>query len=165
MNLDRVFGGLNISSQGLSAQRQRMNVIAENLANAETSKTEKGGPYRRKIVQLKAKGTHVFSSLIRQASIPLATTTEGHFSGAELTSQGDSAAAAAVDTTEVEDKTAPRMVYDPSHPDANADGYVAMPNINIVTEMVNMISASRAFEANVVAVNAAKTMAKDSLEI
>ena len=57
------------------------------------------------------------------------------------------------------------MVYDPSHPDADADGYVAMPNINIVTEMVNMISASRAFEANVVAVNAAKTMAKDSLEI
>jgi flagellar basal-body rod protein FlgC len=165
MNLDGAFGGLNISRQGLSAQRQRMNVIAENLANAETSKTEKGGPYRRKIVQLKAKGAHVFSSLIRQASIPLATTTEGHFAGAGLTSQGDSAAAPVVDTTEVEDKTPPRMVYDPSHPDANADGYVAMPNINIVTEMVNMISASRAFEANVVAVNAAKTMAKDSLEI
>ena len=165
MNLDRVFGGLNISSGGLSAQRQRMNVIAENMANAETSKTEQGGPYRRKIVQLKAKGAHVFSSLIRQASVPLATTSAGHFAGGEMTWQGDSPAATAVDTTEVEDTSAPRMVYDPSHPDADANGYVAMPNINIVTEMVNMISASRAFEANVVAVNAAKTMAKDSLEI
>jgi flagellar basal-body rod protein FlgC len=165
MKLDRVFGGLNISSQGLSAQRQRMNVIAENLANAETSKTERGGPYRRKIVQLKAKGAHMFSSLIRQASVPMATTSAGHFAGGEMSAQGDPSTAAVVETSEAQDSTPPRMVYDPSHPDADADGYVAMPNINIVTEMVNMISASRAFEANVIAVNAAKTMAKDSLEI
>jgi flagellar basal-body rod protein FlgC len=164
MNLDRVFGGLNISSRGLSAQRQRMNVIAENLANAETSKTGQGGPYRRKIVQLKAKGVHVFSSLIRQATVPMATTSAGHFAGGGMTWQDDSSAAA-VDAREVEDASAPRKVYDPSHPDADANGYVAMPNVNIVTEMVNMISASRAFEANVVAVSAAKTMAKDSLEI
>ena len=165
MNLDRVFGGLNISSQGLSAQRQRMNAIAENLANAETSKTERGGPYRRKIVQLKAKGAHMFSSLIRQGSVPLATTSAGHFAGGGMSAQGDPSSAAVVETSEAQDSTPPRKVYDPSHPDADADGYVAMPNINIVTEMVNMISASRAFEANVVAVNAAKTMAKDSLEI
>jgi len=165
MNLDRVFGGLNISSRGLSAQRQRMNVIAENLANADTSRTEQGGPYRRKIVQLKAKGAHMFSSMIRQASVPMATTSAGHFAGGETVWQGDSPGAAVVETTEAQDTAPPRMVYDPVHPDADANGYVAMPNINIVTEMVNMISASRAFEANVVAVNAAKTMAKDSLEI
>jgi flagellar basal-body rod protein FlgC len=70
-----------------------------------------------------------------------------------------------MESREVDDTSAPRMVYDPTHPEANAEGYVAMPNINVVTEMVNMISAARSFEANVVAVNAAKNMAKDSLEI
>jgi flagellar basal body rod protein FlgG len=80
MKLDRVFGGLNISSAGLSAQRQRMNAIAENLANAETTRTETGGPYKRKIVQLKARSAQLFAGMMRQSSAPLATTQPGHIS-------------------------------------------------------------------------------------
>jgi flagellar basal-body rod protein FlgC len=165
MKLDQVFGGLNISSAGLSAQRRRMNAIAENLANAETTRTENGGPYRRKIVQLKAKGVQLFAGMLRQSSLPLATTQAGHINTGAPSWGGDPSNKAVVTATEAEDPAPPRMVYDPGNPDANANGYVAMPNVNIVTEMVNMISASRAFEANTVAVNAAKNMAKDSLEI
>jgi len=165
MKLDRVFGGLDISSSGLGAQRRRMNAIAENLANAETTRTERGGPYKRKIVQLKASGAHLFAELMKRSAPTLATTQPGHISGASAEWTGSTGSMAVVDATEVEDAAPPRMVYDPGNPDADANGYVTMPNVNVVTEMVNMISASRAFEANVVAVNAAKNMAKDSLEI
>ena len=165
MKIDKIFGGLNISANGLSAQRRRMNAIAENLANADTSRTEEGGPYRRKIVQLKAKGEHLFSSIVRQAGIKLATTAEGHFQGDSLESSEQSDLPGTIEAQETRDVSPPRMVYDPGNPDADQNGYVNMPNVNIVTEMVNMISASRAFEANVVSINAAKNMAKDSLEI
>lgn len=165
MKLDRVFSGLNISSLGLSAQRKRMNIIAENLANAETTRTDTGGPYRRKIVQLKARGTQLFSGMMRVAGASLATTHAAHFPQGSASLGGNPTTMANVETTETTDPAPPRMVYDPGNPDANDQGYVAMPNVNVVTEMVNMISASRAFEANVVAVNAAKNMAKDSLEI
>lgn len=165
MKLDRVFGGLNISSEGLGAQRQRMNAIAENLANAETTRTAQGGPYKRKIIQLKAKGQQMFSSMLRQSSIPLARTHPGHLSGGLPDVPGGPSMVSTVEANETVDPAPPRVVYDPGNPDADPNGYVTMPNVNIVTEMVNMISASRAFEANVVAVNAAKNMAKDSLEI
>ena len=165
MKIDRLFAGLNISSLGLGVQRRRMNSIAENLANAETTKTESGGPYKRKIVQLKTRTAQVFSSAIRQASIPLNTTQSGHVQGTTFGTGGDPVAMNAIEAKETTDPSPPRMVYDPGNPDADPNGYVAMPNVNVVTEMVNMISASRSFEANVVAINAAKNMAKDSLEI
>jgi flagellar basal-body rod protein FlgC len=165
MKLDRVFGGLNISSEGLGAQRRRMNAIAENLANADTTRTEQGGPYKRKIIQLKAKGAQMFSTMLRQSSLPLSTTNPAHISGGAPAMPGDPTNVSTVEATETVDPAPPRVVYDPGNPDADPNGYVTMPNVNIVTEMVNMISASRAFEANVVAVNAAKNMAKDSLEI
>jgi flagellar basal-body rod protein FlgC len=165
MKLDKVFSGLNISSMGLTAQRRRMNAIAENLANAETTRTDAGGPYKRKIVQLKARGAQLFAGMMRNAGAPLATTHAAHYAQGAGPSRGDPSTMAVVETKEVNDPSPPRMVYDPGNPDANEQGYVSMPNVNVVTEMVNMISASRAFEANVVAVNAAKNMAKDSLEI
>jgi flagellar basal-body rod protein FlgC len=165
MKIDRVFSGLNISSQGLSAQRRRLNAIASNLANAETTKTEAGGPYRRKIVELKSLGRQVFSSLVHQAGIKLATTNGTHLSGGGIESSGPAGSVEDIQTREVEDPAPSRQVYDPGNPDADANGYVAMPNVNVVTEMVGMISATRSFEANVVAVNAAKNMAKDALEI
>jgi flagellar basal-body rod protein FlgC len=165
MKLDNVFAGLNISSRGMSVQRRRMNSIAENLANAETTKTESGGPYRRKIVELKARSAQVFSSVFRQAAIPMSTTQPGHVGGGDIPASGDPSTLASIDAKETLDTTPPRMVYDPGNPDADTNGYVAMPNVNVVTEMVNMISASRSFEANVVAINAVKNMAKDSLEI
>ncbi len=165
MKLDRIFAGLNISSRGLSVQRRRMDSIAENLANAETTKTEGGGPYRRKIVELKARSAQVFASAFRQASVPLATTQPGHVTGGGFVTGEASPAMSSIEAQEAVDPAPPRLVYDPGNPDADPNGYVAMPNVNVVTEMVNMISASRSFEANVVAITAAKNMAKDSLEI
>jgi len=160
-----MFAGLDISAAGLSAQRKRMNAIASNLANAETTKTEKGGAYRRKIVQLKAKGEHLFGAALRQAGLKLATTDAAHMDGAPVAAPGTDEVDQVISANETEDQSPPRMVYDPGNPDANADGYVNMPNVNIVTEMVGMMTASRSFEANVVAIDAAKNMAKDSLEI
>ena len=140
--IDGFFSGLNVSADGLSAQRKRMNAIASNIANAETTRTEEGGPYVRKMVLMKEQMQGTFSSLLQKQSDTTGVTTE-----------------------ETTDKTPFKMVYDPSHPDANPEGYVEMPNVNVVSEMVDMISATRSYEANVTAINAAKTMAKDSLEI
>jgi flagellar basal-body rod protein FlgC len=165
MNIDRVFSALSISSRGLSAQRRRMNVIADNLANAETTRTEEGGAYRRKLVVLKEKGERVFSSMVRQAGLALSTTHQAHMPAGSEPAGPAIESESALDVREEQDSSPLRRVHDPGHPDADADGYVTLPNVNIVTEMVNMVSASRAYEANVVAVNATKTMAKDALEI
>ena len=165
MKLDRVFSAFNIGEQGLTAQRRRMDSIASNLANAETTRTEQGGPYRRKLVQFSAKGQQLFSNLLRQAGLPLSRTDAGHFPAGTVPVADPSGKALAIDVRETEDQSPPRLIHDPGNPDADANGYVQMPNVNIVTEMVGMVAASRAFEANVVAINAAKGMAKDSLEI
>jgi flagellar basal-body rod protein FlgC len=164
MKLDKIFAGLNISSRGLSVQRMRMNTIAENIANAETTKTDKGGPYRRKQVVVSATQAQTFGTELRSAGMALARTDPNHVTGGDFP-VGVDAVVPAVDAATKTDTSPDKMVYDPSHPDANAEGYVAMPNVNVVTEMVDMISASRAYEANVVAIGATKTMARDSLEI
>jgi len=164
MKIERMFGALNVSAFGLTAQRTKMNAIASNLANAETTRTEDGGPYRRKTVTFKERVARAFSSGSWPSEVPIAATREGHLQSA-VTFGTTGGQEGGIETVEKADTAAPRMVYDPGHPDADGNGYVAMPNVNIVTEMVGMISASRAFEANVVAINAAKAMAKDSLEI
>lgn len=133
-----LFRSFDISASGLTAQRLRMDTIANNLANANTTRTERGGPYRREMPMFAA----------REAA----------------GSDGDEMAGVRV-LGIAEDTDPPRLVYDPGHPDANTDGYVQMPNVNVVTEMVDMISASRAYEANVTALNAAKAMAMKALEI
>jgi flagellar basal-body rod protein FlgC len=165
MKIEAMFTGLNISSAGLSAQRKRMNAIASNLANAETTKTEKGGAYRRKMVELTAKGEHLFGTTLRQSGLRLTATNQAHMADVPMPAGGPDQIDESIAATESEDKSPPKPVYDPGNPDANADGYVNMPNVNIVTEMVGMMSASRSFEANVVAIDAAKMLAKDSLEI
>lgn len=165
MKLDSVFTGFNISAAGLTAQRKKMNAIASNLANIETSKTDAGGPYRRKLVSFSAKSAQVFSSVLQQTGLKLSTTQEGHLTSTGFSTTSESTVPAGIDTKEQEDSSAPRMVYDPTNPEADGNGYVAMPNVNVVTEMVDMIATSRAFEANTSAISAAKTMAKDSLEI
>ncbi len=143
-----MFSAFNINASGMSAQRYRMDVISENVANANTTRTADGTPYRRKVVYFEEKGGQSsFSHCLHQAT--------GNYSG-----QG-------VKVTGVyEDKTSElKMVYDPSHPDANEDGYVFYPNVDIVTEMTNMIDASRAYEANATAFSAAKSMALQGLQI
>jgi flagellar basal-body rod protein FlgC len=165
MKIDSLFAGLNISSKGLSAQRKRMNAIASNVANAETTRTEDGTPYRRKVVLLTSHAQQSFSTMLQSSGMKMAATNGAHFTdaGTETTmATGTGESVAAEETT---DNSEFKSVYDPSHPDADESGYVKMPNVNVVTEMVDMVSASRSYEANVTAVNAAKTMAKDTLEI
>ncbi|MDI6717093.1 MAG: flagellar basal body rod protein FlgC [Actinomycetota bacterium] len=141
-----LFSTLRTSLSGLTANRLWLDTIASNIANANTTRTPEGGPYRRKDIVLSPQGRSSFSYFFGR-------------SGSMYAGQGVAVVGI------VEDNSAPRMVYDPNHPDADANGYVAMPNINIVTEMVNMIAAQRAYEANVTVIGAAKSMAMKSLEI
>jgi flagellar basal-body rod protein FlgC len=140
------FGALDVSASGLSAERMRMDVTAENLANAQTTRGPNGGPYRRKEVVLQTAQSDGFQSALASAA--------GSVPGAGRSQQPGGVQVAGI----AQDSAAPRMVYDPGHPDANAQGYVAMPNVNPVTEMVDLISASRAYEANVTAMQTAKAM-------
>jgi flagellar basal-body rod protein FlgC len=165
MKIDGLFGGFNISSKGLSAQRKRMNAIASNVANAETTRTEDGTPYRRKIVLMTSQAQQAFSRVLQSSGLKMSATAGAHFTGGDFASSQSGSVGSGVAAEETIDNTAFKSVYDPSHPDADEQGYVKMPNVNVVTEMVDMISASRSYEANVTAVNAAKTMARDTLEI
>jgi flagellar basal-body rod protein FlgC len=165
MKIRQLFGGLSISSAALSAQRKRMNAIAENIANAETTRTEQGTPYRRKIVNFTSTLQRTFAQVMRNESLELATTQRGHLSGGSTSVSGVPETFASVEAIEVEDTKPFRMVYDPDHPDADEQGYVKMPNVNVVAEMVEMIAASRAYEANATVITAAKNVAKDALEI
>ncbi len=131
------FSAMEVSASGLSAQRTRMTVASSNLANASTTRTAAGGPYQRRDVVL--------------ASVPMNNATAG-VSGVAVQQI-------------VADPTPPRLEYDPGHPDANADGYVAYPNVNPVEEMVDMITASRAYEAGVTTLSTAVSMAERALGI
>lgn len=144
-----LFNSFNISASALSAQRLRMDIIAQNIANVNTTRTEEGTPYRRKTVVFQEKESEVpFSQYLSESS----RLQYSIGSGVRVTNI-------------VEDPTPFKDVYDPSHPDADENGIVQMPNVEVVTEMVNMISASRAYEANVTALNASKSMATKALEI
>lgn len=136
----------DISASGLQAQRLRMNVISSNLANIQSTRTAEGGPYRRKEV--------IFTSTPLQDS-PF---------GAVLNQATNRVQRVQV-TEVVEDARAPQLVYNPGHPDANGEGFVAMPNINLMQEMVNLMTATRSYEANVTVLDAAKNMAMKALEI
>ena len=132
---------LEISASGLYAQRRRMDVIAGNLANIETTHTKKGGPYRRKMVVMSPKPVEDFNNA--------------------LTLQAEGVK---IDDI-VEDKTPFRKAYNPSHPDADKNGYLLKPNIDLVVEITNMLMARRAFEANISAIKSTKQMALKALEI
>ena len=136
---------MKIGASGLTAQRKRMDTIASNLANIETTRTPEGGPYKRKDVMFTALPLNDFSSQLSDVM-------------SEQVRQ--------VKVSEVvEDQSPPMMVFNPNHPDANKEGYVAMPNINLMEEMVNLINATRSFEANIQSVNAAKSMALRAIDL
>jgi flagellar basal-body rod protein FlgC len=148
----RLTGGFDISTSALTAQRLRMDVISSNIANAETTRAKmvngKWEPYKRKIVTMEPNSTP-FSQVLQNA-----------MGG----SQG--AAGQGVKVTRISDDTAPdKLVYNPSHPDADQDGFVRLPNVDVLKEMVDMMSASRSYEANVTALNATKSMISKALEI
>jgi flagellar basal-body rod protein FlgC len=136
---------LSISASALTAERARMDVTAENLANAQTTRTDAGGPYRRKVVQLAQDGG----------------TASGF--GAQLAGAMGSGGVKVAGITQ--DSTPLKTVYDPGHPDADAAGYVQMPNVEPVEEMVDLITESRAYEANVTAMQTAKAMFSRTLEL
>lgn len=138
--------GMRISSSGLSAQRQRMNAISSNIANVNTTRTPEGGPYRRKDVVFEA--------------VP-----DAKNFGEILTAQPERSISRVVVSDVEVDRKAPILKYEPDHPDANEQGYVAYPNVNLMEEMANMIQATRSYEANVSAMQATKDMAMSALEI
>ena len=140
------FTSMNVSSSGMASNRKRMNAISSNIANAQTTRTVEGGPYRRKEV--------VFGS--EPARNNFSDILEGEM-GANIQK---------VHATEVLSVNEPPILkYEPGHVDANEKGYVAYPNVNVMKEMADMISASRSYEANISALNTAKSMAMKSLEI
>lgn len=144
----KMFDSFNINASGMTAQRYRMDIISENVANANTTRTEDGTPYRRKLVRFEEKHPTInFGNVLGDAS--------RNYSGKGVKI-----------TNVLEDnKTDMKMVYDPAHPDADENGYVTYPNVNIITEMTDLIDASRAYEANATAFTASKTMALKGLEI
>lgn len=132
------FNIMNISSTGLSAQRFRIEIISTNIANSETTRTEKGEPYRRKVP--------VFQEVLRNV-------------------RGRKENGGVMVKSIYEDPSEFRIIYDPTHPDADENGYVRLPNVNIVREMVDMINAQRAYEANATAINTTKAMINAALQI
>jgi flagellar basal-body rod protein FlgC len=148
-----LFDALDISASGLTAQRLRMDVTSENLANAQSTKDANGQPYRRKEVVLQESSAGAgFGGALQTAMGSAAST--GSPAGAGVQVAGI-----------VADSTPGRQVYDPTNPDANRQGYVTMPNVNPVTEMVDLIDASRSYEANVTAMQATKQMFTKTLDL
>ena len=147
-----VFDSFSINASGLTAERYRMDVIAENVANANTTRTEDGTPYKRKVVGFRERENPVasFNSVLMNTQSKF-----NRFVGSGVKVSG----------LYTDNVSQMNMVYDPSHPDADENGYVLYPNVNIVTEMTNLIDASRAYEANATAFNSAKTIAQTGLNI
>lgn len=141
-----LFGSLRISASSLFAQRLRMDVIANNVANVNSTRGADGQPYRRESVTF------------REAS--------GQASFGDFLGRASSATAGGVEVVEVHrDTSAPRKVHDPAHPDADAEGYIYLPNIDVVTEMTDLVSASRAYQASTTVINATKAIAQSALGI
>lgn len=165
MKIAKLLSGFDLSALGMRAQRKKMDAIADNIANSETTRTEEGGPYRRRTVTFRTGPQQTFARVLAWSGIPLDTTHARHFEVGDAAFTEPENMPGAVEAKEKEDPSDFRVVHDPGHPDADENGYVRMPNVNIVSEMVDMVAASRSFEANVTAINAAKGIAKDSLEI
>ncbi len=140
-----IFGAMDISATGMTSQQTRMDTISENIANVNTTRDSNGNVYRRKTVVFQEKSYPTFSESLSLAN--------SHIGKGVKVSQI------------VEDTSEGNKVYDPSHPDADEDGYVTYPNVNTVTEMTNMIDATRAYEANVTVLNSTKNMALKALDI
>ena len=141
------FSSLDVSASGLTAQRMRMDLISQNIANASTTRTADGTPYRRQVLVLGSDNSTSFSHYLSGSSKDLLANGKVKIQGVR------------------DDMSEYKRVYEPENPDADEDGYVLMPNVDIVTEMVDMISATRSYEANVTASSASKNMAMQALNI
>lgn len=171
-NLRPMFHSLSIAASGLSAQRARLEVAAQNIANAETTRTAEGGPYRRKLVSLEANpGTPALPqsidlsslSVLAGAGSPLGALASIPVPIAGAPESPDSGGVKIAGITE--DKSEGPLVYDPGHPDANASGYVRMPNVRITDEMMELMDARRVYDANATVFQSAKAMLRRALDI
>ena len=141
-----MFDSINISASALTAQKTRIDIISKNMANVNTTRSTGGMPYRRQMVVFEEQRGPSFSSYLEKHT--------NRFNGK------------GVEISEIVEDTTPfKLKYEPGHPDANEDGYVMRPNVDMVTEMVNMIDAQRAYEANITAINGTKSMLMKALEI
>ncbi|MCL4559617.1 MAG: flagellar basal body rod protein FlgC [Chloroflexi bacterium] len=146
------WNSMRISASGLTAQRLRLDLISNNIANAQTTRTAAGGPYQRQDVVFTPQGQTPFN-------LPFKTASTGLISRAAAPTGGVQVAQIVTDTTPGS------RVYDPTNPDADQDGYVTLPNVNLVVEMTNMLSATRSYEANLTVIEASKRMALKALDI
>lgn len=138
---------LNIGASALTAQRFRMDVISQNMSNMDTTRTENGDPYRRKLVVMEERTSNSFSDILNDNLIG-----EQPGTGVQISEV-------------IEDETDFKLDYDPTHPDADENGYVRYPNVDTTTEMIDMMSATRSYNANITAINAVKAMATSALDI
>jgi flagellar basal-body rod protein FlgC len=154
----------DISGYGLSAQRVRVNTISQNIANAQTTRTEEGGPYRRKEVVFKAID---FNEKFNEALNGMSNSAgyEDPLDEGEYGKKVNPAIMSVVVDKIVRDDREPKMKFDPSHPDADADGYVAYPNVNPVIEMADLVEATRSYQANVAAFESSKSMANAAISL
>ncbi|MEK6709447.1 MAG: flagellar basal body rod protein FlgC [Nitrospinota bacterium] len=147
-----IFQAMQISASGLAAQRLRMNILASNLANANTTKTPEGGPFRRKDVSFEPVGLSALNPAANEGRVSFESEFERQLQGVQVGQI-------------VQDAREPRKVHDPTHPDADKEGYVAMPNINTISEMIGIMNSQRSYEAGVTAINAGKAMINKALTI
>ncbi|MFZ1081938.1 MAG: flagellar basal body rod protein FlgC [Candidatus Kryptoniota bacterium] len=164
MRIGNIFSAIDISASGLTLQRKKMDTIASNLANID-SIGPNGKPYQRQDVQAVPGKAIPFANELSSQFIPLETSDANHIEAPAEDFVSPDYTVKEVDGKAVQDSTATKTVYDPSNPAADANGYVAEPKINVVTEMVDMIATTRSYEANVTAINASKNIIKDSLDI
>ena len=162
---------LNISGSALTAQRKRLDIISENISNMDTTRTSTGeGPYRRKLVQFQALGTQEFHTVLgrvvdRRASDNVSGLTRNMGNINPAFARPPRGEAGVIVYQIVEDDSPFRLVWDPLHPDADEFGYLHLPNVNLLQEMIDAMSTTRSYEANVTALNAVKMMASRALEI
>ena len=149
--MNNMFTGLDASASGLTAQRLRLDVIAGNIANVDSTRTPEGGPFKRQLMVFASKNEF---DARKFPFLPMKIKTQ-------MEQPGEGVRVLEI----MKDPSPPRLKYDPGHPDANQEGYVAYPNIDVIKEMVDMISASRAYEANIMAMNSAKSIASKALSI
>lgn len=161
MKIGPNLSGFGISAKGMSVQKKRMDIVAENIANASTTKTQNGQPYKRKFLLVEEGKNKINNNTGSKFQMEISSA--GHIQG--LGSAKEDLNYNGIETKIQQDSTVGELVYMPEHPDANKEGYVQMPNVDVVTEMIDMITATRNYEANLTAFNASKQIAKDSLEI
>lgn len=163
MKIGPNLSAFGISAKGMSVQKKRMDIVAENIANASTTKTTSGGPYKRKFLLVEEVNNKTINAANSGNGFKMDISADGHIPG--LDSNTDQLKFDGIKTNIQQDSSVGEMVYNPEHPDADKEGYVQMPNVDVVTEMIDMITSTRNYEANLTAFNASKQIAKDSLEI